>query len=311
MTVRRSRPRLAGVARPALATLGVALALAAPATPAQAQGCLNLGANTPEAKLLAFYAAPLAFNTVMQPMQLRPWQVEVALEVTPMPSADSARRATQCYSASKGETTNLASIFPRPRVAVGLPMNLVAELSVVPPVRVKDAQALLAGMSLAWVRRVYVFAGSSVLLQVRGHTLFGYVEGPITCSLDALQNDPSKPCYGARESNDRFTPNVSGLETVATFDVSDYAMFAGLGVNSMAPEFQVDFTDKTGYRDRNRVTLWSRLNRMAFMAGGTWRATPNIDLTAQIYTQVEDVSMVRLSLAWRFGSQMPDGGSAH
>ena len=271
-----------------------------------AQGCLNLGGNTPEAKLMAFYAAPLTFSTVMQPQQLKPWQWQVALEITPMQNADSARRATQCYTASKGEATNLASVFPRPRLALGLPWNLVAELSYVPPIRVKDATANLAGVSLAWTQRVVVFAGSSVFMQVRGHTVIGYVEGPITCGREALQADPSKPCFGTKESNDRFTPNVSGVDVAVALDVSDYAMFAGVGLNAVNSEFHVDFTNGTGFRDRNKVTLRSPLNRYAFMAGGTWRAHPRLDITAQIYSQTDNISMLRLVGAWRFSREQAD-----
>ena len=287
-------------------TLAIAAAIGVVPSASHAQGCLNLRESSPEAKLLAFYAAPLTFSTATQPVQLRPWQWQVALEVTPMPSADAARRTTQCYSSAKGESTNLASIFPRPRVSLGLPYNLVAELSYLPPLRVKDATANLAGLSLAWVQRAFVFAGASVIMQARAHTVLGYVEGPITCNLDALQADPLKPCYGRNESNDRFTPNVSGVEVVGAFDVSDYAMFAGVGVNSVDPTLQVDFTDRNGFRDRNQVTLKGALNRMAFMAGGTWRVAPHIDLTGQIYAQAEDVSLVRIAMAWRFGSLRAD-----
>ena len=48
------------------------------------------------------------------------------------------------------------------------------------------------------------------------------------------------------------------------------------------------------------------MNRMAFMAGGTWRVAPHIDLTGQIYAQVEDVALVRIAMAWRFGSLRAD-----
>ena len=294
-SARRARRGLALAA----AVLGAA-ALAVPATlQAQSPLCLGVSAKSPEARLMAFYAAPLAFSTAAQPVQLRPWQWQFSIDITPMPSPDSARRATQCYSASKGESTNLASIFPRPRVALGLPYNLIVEASYLPPITVKDATANLFGLSLAWTQRVWVFAGSSVIAQARVHTTLGYVEGPITCGLGALQADPTKPCYGTKPSNDRFTPNVTGAELVGTFDAFDYAMYAGVGVNSINAEFQVDFLDKNGFRDRSKVTLGSWLNRFAFLVGGTWRVAKTVDLTAQIYSQPDDVSMARIIMAWR------------
>lgn len=252
-----------------------------------------------EARLMAFFAVPLAFSGAVQPDQLRPGQWRVSVDAALMPSADPSLRPTTCYSAAKGESTNLASIFPRPRVAVGLPFDLEAEVSWVPPLQVKDAKANLVGLALAWTRRVAILAGASVILQARAHTLIGSVEGPITCNVDALQANNTLPCYGKTISNDRFTPNVSGGELALAFDAGEYAVFGSVGMNSMDPEFRVDFANGAGYVttpsvDNTQIKFAERLNRTALSAGATWRIFRGLDLTGQIYTSLEDTSISRI-----------------
>ena len=287
-----------------LAALVAAPVLAAAPRLASAQ-CTDLPLTSSEAKLFGFYAVPLAFSTAVQPDQLRPWQFRVSIEVTPLPAADATTRTTACRSASKSETTNLASIFPRPRVAMGLPFDLEVEASYVPPLQVKDAKANLLGLAVAWTRRVAIVAGASVIAQARVHTLIGSVEGPIVCGRDALQANNTQECWGKTVSNDKFTPNVSGAELTGAVDLGDYAVYLTAGVNSLRPEFQVNFQPGAGYvtplppTDRSLVTLKERLNRFALGGGATWRMFRHVDLTGQIYTSPDDISITRILLTYK------------
>ena len=287
-----------------LAALVAAPVLALSPRLAAAQ-CSNLPITSPEAKLFAFYSVPLAFSTAVQPDQLRPWQFRVSLEVTPMPAAGAAERATTCYASSKTESTNLASIFPRPRVAMGLPYDLEVEATYVPPLKVKDATGNMLGLALAWTRRVAIVAGASVIAQARVHTVLGYVEGPIVCGTEALQANNTQVCWGKEASNDRFTPNVSGGELTGAVDLGDYAVYLTAGINSMQSEFQVNFQPGAGYvtslppKDRTLVTLKERLNRFTLGGGATWRMFRRVDLTGQIYASPEDVSITRILLTYK------------
>lgn len=278
----------------------VIAAVAAAALPFAANAqCTNLPANSPEAKLLAFYSAPVAFTTAAQPQPLKPWHFQLTLEAATVPSADSAMRATQCYSSSKGETTNLTQVLARPRIAMGLPLNFIAEVGYIPPITIRDATANLLGVSLAWVMQYGTLAGANVVYQIRAHTLIGDVQGPITCGRDALQStQPLQPCYGNKISNDRYTPNVSGLEGVLALDAATYAVYLGVGYNVINPKLAVDFTNLVGVRDQSPVTTVA-LSRTAIMAGGTFRLTQRFDVTGQIYAVPDDLSMFRVMLAWR------------
>ncbi|MBI3789262.1 MAG: hypothetical protein HY275_00070 [Gemmatimonadetes bacterium] len=284
------------------ALLALVLGLAPAVARAQ---CTNLPASAPEAKLLAFYALPIAFNRSAQPDQLRAGQWRLSFEMTPMPGADSARRSTTCYASSKQESTNLASLFPRPRLEVGLPWDLEAEVSYVPPLQVKDAKANLLGLGLSWTRRVAIVAGTSVIAEARVHTVIGKVEGPITCNIDALQANAANPCYGRQISNDAFSPNVSGAELTGAVDLGDYAVYLTGGVNSINSQLKVDFQPGAGYitplppRDRSLVSLASPINRFVLGGGATWRMFRGLDLTAQIYASPDDnVSVSRILLTY-------------
>jgi hypothetical protein len=282
----------------------VVVAVAAVALPAvaNAQGCSNLGAGSKEAGLLAFYSAPVAFTTAAQPKPLRPWQLQLTLEVATVPSADSSMRATTCYTNNKSESTNLTQVLGRPRLAMGLPFNFIAEVGYIPPITIRDATANLLGLSMAWVMQYGTLAGANVVYQVRAHTLIGDIKGPITCSRNALQPDPTQACYATvgvtQPSKDTYTPNVSGLEGVVALDAATYAVYLGVGYNSLTPKLKVDFTNAIGGHDTTSVTT-VRLSRTAIIAGGTFRLTQKFDVTGQIYAVPDDLSMFRIVLAWR------------
>src|SRR5579864_517194 len=83
--VSRSAPRIVG----AMLTRLLVVVCLAIAGPAWAQTC-HLPANSHEARLLAFYEAPLAFSTATGPEQHEPFTVRLGVEVTPLPSPDSS-----------------------------------------------------------------------------------------------------------------------------------------------------------------------------------------------------------------------------
>src|SRR5579863_9424071 len=115
----------------------------ATAGPAWAQTC-TLPPNSHEARLLAFYEAPLAFSTATGPEQHEPWTVRLGAELAPLPSPDPSLQQTGVCYLAKAEHTTLAPVFPRPRVTLWLPLGFAAEASYVPPVPVGQANVDIA-----------------------------------------------------------------------------------------------------------------------------------------------------------------------
>jgi hypothetical protein len=226
------------------------VAVAAPVPSLEAQSTCRPSPSSAESRLLRWFSLPLGFHAAMAPEALAPGQLVVALELAavPQPGAD-VRRAEDCF-VEKGQNTGLSPVLPRPRLAIGLPLDLAVELSYLPPVTVADATPSLLGVALS---RALLARGPSHV-QLRAHATLGSVEGPVTCARGALQPDPLQPCFGAEPSNDRFAPNVYGLELLGARRVGvAWRMSAGLGAAHLRPRFQVGFRNGFGVLDATRV----------------------------------------------------------
>jgi hypothetical protein len=280
-----SRPLmlLATLALPALAT---------------AQSTCKPASDKSEAKLLAFFAGPLAFSSVPGVANLSRGQVALAGELAMLPSPPSSiTRSSGACGFNKSENTDLAPVFPRPRLAVGLGGGFVAEVSYLPPVTVMDAKPHMGGVSLSWTPRVSVpFVNSAIVF--RAHATFGGVDGPITCPKSELQtSSAAQPCYGTTPSDDTYEPNVRGIEGVFHRESGRVAWHAGGGINSTASRLLVNFTDSRGFVDNNIVEI--TLTRVALLGGLTFDASQTLALSAQVYSVPSDATTARLGIAWR------------
>ena len=274
-----------------------ALAIA-PATQLFAQGICRPDEDDNEAKLLAYFTAPIAFSPGGNVTALGAGRFRLGFEATyvPEPSAEISR-SERCY-ANKTEDTQLSPVFPRPRIAVGLGGGWVLEGSYLPPVTVADATPNLGSIAISRLTNI----GSAGLL-LRAHATFGKVEGAITCPEDALQtSDVTRPCYGNQKSEDTYKPNMFGGEAAITFSNSArFTGYAGAGYTSLRPRFQVGFQDaRPGVRyDDTRIIV--DLNRISLFGGGVWQVAPKIGLLAELYSVPEDLTTFRVgaNLGWR------------
>lgn len=270
----------------------------APATHAQ---CLP-GPNSNEAKLLAFYSVPIAYSALEAPRRESAWHVEIATELSPVPTADpSIEHANECYAASAKQHSRLTSVFARPRLIVTLPFGLAAEASYIPPVRVGDAHPHLGSFALsetAPIRGFGPFRSAAVMLRAQG--TIGHVTGPITCASGSLQqSDPEGACYGTRPSDDRFEPAMYGLEGVlgAMSRGGRFEFFAGSGVSWLRPRFVVGFTNLDGVTDNTRVEV--NLHRWSALGGATLNLPASFAITGEVYSVPKDVTTWRLAASYR------------
>jgi len=251
--------------------------------------------NSNEAKLLAFYAAPIVFSSADAPDRLAPGQLLISAELAPIPRpAAGIQNTSYCY-VGKTENTRLAPLFVRPRVEVGLPLGFAVEASYVPPVRAWDAEPNLASFALSRVQRLPIAIGArSVQLVLRAHGTVGRVTGPITCPRSGLQTgDPTAPCYGTSPSSDTYHPDMFGAEGALAVGGGRVAAYLGGGVNWLRPHFQVGFVDGSGVADRTTVDV--DLTRGALFGGITVRPASSLRVSAQLYEVPADAT------TWRFG----------
>jgi hypothetical protein len=266
----------------------------------EAQSTCTPSSDTPEAKLLAFFAGPLAFSSVPGTASLGRGDIAVVgeLGLLPSPPASISRSSGAC-GFNKAENSDLAPIFPRPRVAIGLGKGFVAEVSWLPPVTVMDATPHLSGFALSWTMGA-ALPIASAHLTFRAHTTMGGVDGPITCPEKFLQTtSTASPCYGSTPSEDTYEPNAAGLEVVAHASAAKLGWHVGLGSTTLASRLKVNFADGRGpaFHDRNIVKI--SLTRFALLGGVSYDALPSIALSAQVYSVPSDATTARLGLAWR------------
>ena len=281
--------------------LGSCVAVAALAlAPVAASGQCRPGEDSNEAKLLAHYSAPITFAPQVGPAFAR-GHIVIGADLTWIPKPDPAiERTGSCFNAKK--STQLSPVFPRPRLTIGLPLGMGVEVGYLPPVRVASAKANLLSGAVSVARPLLSVAGQPIVLGARVHATRGYVNGPITCNDQSLQqSDPNGPCYGSQESNDTFRPNMWGFDASLGRSFLDRRLdlYAGAGMTWLAPRFRVGFTDATGYTDRARVEV--DLRRFAAFGGATWRLAGIWSATAQLYSVPVDVTLFRIGATAQLG----------
>lgn len=278
----------------------VAVIVVGRAVPAAAQ-CIP-PANSNEAKLMAFYEAPVTFATADAPTRLSAGGVSLTGELVGVPNAPRNDRRTDFCHAAKQEGTHLSPVLPRLRVTVGLPAGFAIEGAYLPPVTVANAQPNFGSLALSYSRVLLgdlaPHVGPEVTLQLRAHGTAGSIKGPITCPRSALQQaNPVQPCYGTLPSRDAFYPNAWGGEGSIGVAAGRVSAFAGAGYNSMKPHFRVGFTDLMGATDRTLVEV--PLHRGAAFGGLSVELVQALDAAAEVYSVPSDVTTWRLAARYR------------
>jgi len=257
-----------------------------------------------EARLLAFYEAPIVFATADAPMRLPLGSVALTGELVGVPAPPAnAQQTNFCYPA-KQDATHLSPLLPRLRIALGLGYGFAIEGAYLPPVTVDRAQPNLGSLALSYTRSLLAppmgVSGLGVALQLRVHATRGSVKGPITCPRSALQlTDEGQPCFGSMPSNDAFYPTSEGGEGTigVTAPGGRISAFVGAGYTATSPHFRVDFTNETGATDRTLVEV--DLQRGAVFGGVDVRILHALDAGAEVYSVPADLTTWRVTARYR------------
>lgn len=276
--------------------------LCASAQNAGAQVC-RVAEGTNEAKLLAFYTAPVAFSMATGPRVTRTGYVRVGAELEYVPKPDPSLEQTGACFSQKSEETSLSPVFGRPRITIGIPFGFTIELAYLPPVTIARATPNLFSFAVAHASHFALGPAGGTTVMLRGHGTYGTVKGPITCPSGSLQQTtPTSPCYGTEPSDDTFRPNMFGGEIAVGISPTSrgISIYAGAGANRMDPTFRVNFTDLTGFVDTTKVELQEAMTRATVFGGVTAVVREAIDIGAQIYSVPEDATLFRLMGGFRF-----------
>ena len=275
------------IAASLLATLG-ALVIAA-----RADGQCRPPAHSHEARLLAFYEAPIDFSMSSAPERLGVGALRIGGEVIPVPSPDPALQHPEFCYANTTNNTKLAPVFGRPRLTVGLPAGFAIEASYLPNVTVSGAQANL--LSAAVTQTAPALWGERLSLALRLDGTAGWVRGAITCPRQSLQTrDENIPCYGSQPSRDTFRPGSYGLEAALAMRAwaDRVVLYLGGGARSLRPRFRAGFTDALGNVDHTTIDV--DLVRGTAFAGVTANVRNRLSFSTQLYVVPADVTTLRL-----------------
>jgi hypothetical protein len=261
-------------------------------------------ANSNEARLLAYYSAPVVLSPqiALQGGSGITWSVGGDVTYVPPPDP-TLRRSGRCFM-PKEESTHLTSILPRPRVTVSLPHGVFFEAAYLPPLQVAHAKANLVSGAASVSHVLGWWVGGRIVGTARAHVTHGTVRGPITCPEKALQQvDASVPCYGDKASRDTFKPNVAGVDAILsrTMLSGQLGAYAGMGYNWLSPRFQAHFLEGTGVLDNTKIEV--DLGRVALFSGAEYRVRGRWSATAQLYAFPQDVALFRVGAAASVGGR--------
>jgi len=277
-----------------LVALGVALC-ALPRGLAAQYGACRPGAGSNEAKTLALFSVPLAFSQGGSPGGLA--GVTLGLEAASVPPVDPATATPTICRPGKGpENTDLLPGLARLRVGLPLSHGLALEASWIPPARVNGVKANLAGLAL----EEHLGLAPGVTAGIRAHATLGSIHAPVTCDGDAL-GDPSSECFHGTRSDDRFSPNIFGLDASVGWTMAGGRLtpYVGTGYSRLEPRFQVNFTNQLGSTDTTEVAV--DLNRVALFGGAGWQLSSLLSVSGEIYAVPADAVTGRVVVRQALG----------
>jgi len=272
------------------------VACAVPTRLTAQDGVCRPGGGSNEAKTLAILSVPVVFSPGGPPGE--PSGLTLGIEATRVPGVDPATATPTICRPGKGpENTGVLPALARPRLAVPLPYGLALEASWIPPVRVNGVKATLFGFALTKT----VGHRDGLAAALRAHATFGSVHAPVTCDRDALA-DPVSECFNGTLSDDRYSPNIMGLDLSVGWAMAGGKLrpYLGSGYNRLEPRFQVNFTNQFGTTDRTSVAV--NLDRVALFGGAAWQLTDRLAITGEIYAAAADAATGRLVIRRTFGS---------
>ena len=272
------------------------LAWAIPAQLVAQDGVCHPGTASNEAKTLAILSVPVVFSPGAPPGE--PSGITLGIEAARVPGVDPATATPTICRPGKGpENTGVLPALARPRIALPLSHGLALEASWIPPIRVNGVKANLIGLALT----KSIGHRDGLTAAVRAHATFGSVHAPVTCDRDALA-DPVSECFNGTLSDDRFSPNIMGLDLSLGWAMAGGRLrpYLGSGYNRLEPRFQVNFTNQFGTIDRTRVAV--NLDRVALFGGAAWQLTDRLAITGEIYAAAADAATGRLVIRQTIGS---------
>ena len=280
----------------------ILVALAGAAFPAARAQC-RPGANSNEAKLLAFYSAPITFSALDAPKRSSAWHLELQAEVSPVPTADpSIEHASECYTASAQQHSRLTSVFARPRVILTLPLGLAIEGELHPADpggRCAPAPGKRSDFRNGPARRIRALRlerpHAPRARHLRARERSNHMRGIVAAA------ERSRGRVLRRSAVERHVQAEHVRARRRVYGVTSrggrFDFFAGTGVTWLRPRFEVGFTNLDGIFDNTQVEV--NLQRWSLLGGATLHLAGAFAITTEVYSVPKDVTTWRLAASYR------------
>lgn len=275
---------------PLMAVLGAA--------PLAAQSTCVAAPGSPEAQTMGTKSVAIAFTPTRGPGHTTAGRVELGLGVLTVPEVnEDDLPPITCGSGESLSNTNQLVVAAQPRIRVGLGSGFAAEAGWIPPIPISGVKANIIGLGADWSSKP--MAGV-LIANLSLNASFGSVHGSFTCSDEDVLN-PANSCYQGTPSDDSFNPAVYGADLTlgGTFNKGTVRPYLGGGYTRLMPRFQVNFTNRLGILDDNRVE--ANLNAAAIFGGLTWELARRWSVTGQFYTLVSYGSSVSFTVRAALG----------
>lgn len=283
-------------------SLSLALGTLLVGAPLAAQDTCKPSSSSHEADLFAHFSVPLAFSMAQSPWIYRPGSIQFGVEGTYLPDAsDRIATPTRCRPGKGPENVNLLTAFPRPRLGFALGDGVLLEVSWVPPItRINGVRPNLWGLALS---RSVLLTQKGTMFMGRVHATLGNIRAPFTCPKSATQDAGNPDCFGGEESDDRYSPNIFGVELGFGWPMARGKLrpYLGTGYNILHPRFQVDRIASGGAADNRKVEV--NLSRWALFGGVTWAPGPGFMLSTEAYTAPSDAVTGRVKMMLVMGGR--------
>ncbi len=244
---------------------------------------------------MGFYAAALAFTPAGHPVGPR---LEGGADVTYLPSLSQEDRQTT-FAGSRVENTNLTSVLPRPRLRWRPAERWLLEAGFFPPTRVFGVTPEQYAAAVAWRAGE---AKGRVGFSARAHYLRADIEGPITCSVDEVEDPANTVCYLGQVSADHFRPTAFGLEWLVDgrrIFAEGLAWYAGVGWEHQTLRFATHFVNAFGRLDDQRLV--ARVERTSIVGGITWTERHGLRLSFEGSYVPDALATARVGICWGWG----------
>jgi hypothetical protein len=164
--------------------------------------------------------------------------------------------------------------------------GVLLEASWIPPVRINGVRPNLWGLAIS---RSVLLDQKGTMFMGRVHATLGSIRAPFVCSKDAIADAGNPDCFGGEESDDRYSPNIFGVELGFGWALSQGRIrpYLGSGYNIIHPRFRVNRVVAGGAIDNQKVEV--NLSRWVLFGGLTWAPAPSFSFSTEAYTAPSDL----------------------